>query len=40
MPLEDLWKEMLDGSAQAGLDTPDWTDLLNDLTNANYPGEL
>jgi len=40
MPLEDLWKEMLDGSARAGLDTPDWTDLLNDLTNANYPGEL
>ena len=40
MPLEDLWKEMLDGSAQAGLDTPDWTDLLNDLTNANYSGEL
>jgi hypothetical protein len=40
MPLEDLWKEMLDGSAQAGLDIPDWTDLLNDLTNANYPGEL
>jgi hypothetical protein len=40
IPLEDLWIEMLDGSAQAGLDTPDWTDLLNDLTNANYPGEL
>ena len=40
MPLEDFWKEMLDGSAQAGLDTPDWTDLLNDLTNANYTGEL
>jgi hypothetical protein len=39
MPLEDLWKEMLDGSSQAGVDTPDWTDLLNDLTNANYPGE-
>jgi hypothetical protein len=40
MPLEDLWKEMLDGSAQAGLDTPDWIDLLNDLTNANFPGEM
>lgn len=39
MPLEDLWKEMLDGSAQAGLDTPNWTDLLNDLTDANYTGE-
>ena len=25
---------------RAGLDTPDWTDLLNDLTNANYSGEL
>lgn len=39
VPLEDLWKEMLDGSAQPGLETPDWTDLLNDLTNANMPGE-
>lgn len=39
MPLEDLWTEMLDSSAYAGLDTPDWTELLNDLSNANFPGE-
>lgn len=40
VPLEDFWKEMLDGSANAALNTPDWTDLLNDLTHANFPGEL
>ena len=40
VPLEDLWKEMLDGSAHSALDTPDWTELLNDLTNANFPAEL
>lgn len=38
-PLEDMWTEMLDGSAYVGLDTPDWTQLLNDLTNADYLGE-
>ena len=38
-PLEDMWTEMLDGSAYAGLDTPDWTQLLNDLTHANYSGD-
>lgn len=37
MPLEDFWKEMLDGGAHSGLGTPDWTDLLNDLTNTNFP---
>lgn len=37
-PLEDMWAQMLDGSAYGGLDTPDWTELLNDLTNANFPG--
>ena len=35
--LEDMWAEMLDGSV-VGLDTPDWTELLDDLTNANLPG--
>jgi hypothetical protein len=38
VPLEDTWAEMLDGSAYVGLDTPDWTELLNDLTNTNFPG--
>jgi hypothetical protein len=38
IPLEDAWAEMLDGSAYVGLDTPDWTELLNDLTNTNFPG--
>jgi hypothetical protein len=38
IPLEDTWAEMLDGSAYVGLDTPDWTELLNDLTNAGVPG--
>ena len=37
VPLEDVWAEMLDGSAYVGLDTPDWTELLNDLTNAGVP---
>ena len=37
VPLEDTWAEMLDGSAYVGLDTPDWTELLNDLTNTNFP---
>lgn len=38
VPLEVMWAEMLDGSAGLALDTPDWTDLLNDLTDANLPG--
>ena len=38
IPLEDTWAEMLDGSAYVGMDTPDWTELLNDLTNTNFPG--
>lgn len=37
-PLEDMWAEMLNGSSWEGLDTPDWTELLNDLTNTNFPG--
>jgi hypothetical protein len=37
VPLEDMWAEMLDGNA-VGLDTPDWTELLDELTNANLPG--
>ncbi|KAJ5101406.1 hypothetical protein NUU61_003628, partial [Penicillium alfredii] len=31
--LEDLWTEMLDSRAHADLGTPDWTDLLTELTN-------
>ncbi|GAB7329347.1 hypothetical protein MBLNU13_g01141t1 [Cladosporium sp. NU13] len=38
VPLEDIWAEMLDGSVCVGLDTPDWTELLNDLTHAGLPG--
>ena len=38
VPLEDMWAEMLDGSAYVGLDTPDWTELLDDLTHAGLPG--
>lgn len=34
LPLEDVWAEMLDGGAPAALSTPDWTELLNELTNA------
>jgi hypothetical protein len=39
LPLEDMWTNMLDGSAFAELDTPDWTDLLTELTNATMPCE-
>jgi hypothetical protein len=39
LPLEDLWAEMLDGGTHAELDTPDWTDLLTELTNAALPSE-
>ncbi|KAJ5640033.1 uncharacterized protein N7484_007895 [Penicillium longicatenatum] len=37
VPLEDIWSEMLDDSAQVGLDTPAWIDLLNDLTHTSVP---
>ncbi|OGE54687.1 hypothetical protein PENARI_c005G05706 [Penicillium arizonense] len=39
LPLEDIWTEILDGSAYAELDTPDWTDLLTELTEATMPCE-
>ncbi|CEJ61465.1 hypothetical protein PMG11_09998 [Penicillium brasilianum] len=38
VPLEDLWSQMLDESAHFPLDTPDWMDLLTELTNATLPG--
>ncbi|CAG7921509.1 unnamed protein product [Penicillium olsonii] len=38
-PLEDLWAEFIDGGAHAELDTPDWTVLLNELTNVALPNE-
>lgn len=38
-PLEDLWTDMLDGTTNPTLDTPDWTDLLTELTNAPFPVE-
>ncbi|KAJ5152760.1 uncharacterized protein N7482_009238 [Penicillium canariense] len=37
--LEDLWNEMLDKSAHVGLGTPDWMDLLTELTNTTVPCE-
>lgn len=39
MHLEDIWSEMLEEGAQVGFGTPDWTDLLNELTNATMPRE-
>ncbi|KAJ5500727.1 hypothetical protein N7453_009778 [Penicillium expansum] len=39
LPLEDLWAEMLDSSANVELSTPDWTDLLTELTNVTLPSE-
>jgi hypothetical protein len=39
IPLEDLWTEMLDGSAQAGLDTPEWIEMLAELNNTTGPCE-
>jgi hypothetical protein len=39
LPLEDVWAEMLDGGTYAELDTPDWTVLLNELTNVTLPIE-
>lgn len=39
IPLEDLWTEMLDEGAHVGLDTPDWMDMLTELTNTTAPCE-
>ncbi|KAJ5954221.1 hypothetical protein N7501_008500 [Penicillium viridicatum] len=39
LPLEDLWAEMLESGANVELSTPDWTDLLTELTNVTFPGE-
>ncbi|KAJ5979795.1 hypothetical protein N7481_007093 [Penicillium waksmanii] len=39
IPLEDIWTEMLDGSAHAGLDTPGWIDMLTELNNTTAPCE-
>lgn len=39
VPLEDFWSQMLDESAHITLDTPDWTDLLTELTNVTAPSE-
>ncbi|OQD80288.1 hypothetical protein PENANT_c037G04170 [Penicillium antarcticum] len=39
LPLEDMWTEMLDGTAYTELETPDWTDLLTELTNVTMPCE-
>lgn len=35
--LEDIWTEMLDSSGNLSFDTPDWTGLLTELTNATVP---
>lgn len=39
LPLEDMWAEMLESSANVELNTPDWTDLLTELTNVTLPIE-
>jgi hypothetical protein len=39
VPLEDFWSQMLDESAHVTLDTPDWMDLLTELTNVTVPSE-
>ncbi|KAJ5385407.1 hypothetical protein N7517_003318 [Penicillium concentricum] len=39
MPLEDIWAEMLESSGNVDLNTPDWTDLLTELTNVTFPSE-
>jgi hypothetical protein len=39
VPLEDLWGQMLDESAHTLLNTPEWMDLLTELTNAAVPSE-
>ncbi|KAF7122072.1 hypothetical protein CNMCM5793_000027 [Aspergillus hiratsukae] len=36
-PLEDIWTEMLDSGGDLNFTTPDWTDLLTELTNATLP---
>lgn len=35
--LEEIWMEMLDSGGDLSFDTPDWTGLLTDLTNATVP---
>ena len=35
--LEDIWTEMLNSSGNLSFDTPDWTGLLTELTNATVP---
>lgn len=35
--LEDIWTEMLDSGGDLTFDTPDWTGLLTELTNATVP---
>ncbi|KAF3024693.1 hypothetical protein E8E15_010111 [Penicillium rubens] len=39
LPLEDIWTEMLESSANVELNTPDWTNLLTELTNVALPSE-
>ncbi|KAJ5184310.1 hypothetical protein N7472_009150, partial [Penicillium cf. griseofulvum] len=39
LPLEDIWVEMLETSGNVELNTPDWTDLLTELTNVTLPSE-
>ncbi|KAI2729287.1 transcriptional regulator family: Fungal Specific TF [Penicillium roqueforti] len=39
LPLEDIWTEMLESSANVELNAPDWTDLLTELTNVTLPSE-
>jgi hypothetical protein len=40
LPLEDIWAEMLETSGNVELNTPDWTDLLTELTNVTLPIDL
>lgn len=35
-PLEDFWTGMLDGTTNPTLDSPDWADLLTELTNGPF----
>lgn len=39
VPLVDFWTDMLNESAQSGLDTPDWMDMLTELSNTTGPCE-
>lgn len=38
-PLEDVWAKVLEDTVCNQWDTPDWADLLADLTDATFPGE-